>query len=51
MENVASVIFTNTEDKIENVGTGEVFSVVNIDFGIVVLGYKEVISWDVLMGL
>lgn len=65
-ENVASVTFTsdfssgavtieldcsNIEDKIEKVGTGEVFSVVNIDFCIVVLGCKEVIPWDVCMGL
>lgn len=63
---MASVIFTsdfssgtvvieldcfNIEDKTEKVRTGEVFSVVNIDFCIVVLGYKEVISEDVRMGL
>lgn len=35
---------SNKEDKIERVGTGEVFSVVNFTFGRVVLGYKEVIS-------
>lgn len=42
---------SNIVDKTEKVGTGEVFSVVNTDFGRVVLGYKEVISWDVCMGL
>lgn len=65
-ENVASVIFTcdfssgaviieldcsNIEDKIEKVGTGVIFSVANTDFCIVVLGYKEVIPWDVRMEL
>lgn len=42
---------SNIEDKTEKVGTGEVLSVVNIDFCTVVLGYKEVISWDVRRGL
>lgn len=42
---------SNIEEKIEKVGTAEVFSVVNTDFCIVVLGYKEIISWDVCKGL
>lgn len=38
-------------DKVEKVGTGEVFSVGSVDFARVVLGYKEIISWDVCTGL
>lgn len=40
-----------TVDEVEKVRTEEVFSVGNVDFAIVVLGYKEVISWDVRTGL
>lgn len=35
-------------DKVE-VRTGEVFSFGNTDFATVVLGYKEIVSWDVCM--
>ena len=38
-------------DEVEKVRTGEVFSVGDIDFAIVVLGYKEIILWDVCTGL
>lgn len=37
-------------DKAEKVRTGEAFSVGNRDFAIVVLGYKEIVSWDACTG-
>ncbi|GAB0189965.1 otogelin [Grus japonensis] len=38
-------------DKVEKVRTGEVFSVDKTDFAVVVLAYKEIVSWGVCTGL